>query len=255
MPILSTLRVTPADYGNLQRCRHRPTKGLFMKYFLLIAVGLTLILQVSSASAMAKGQEPLCKGAPDEYIIEDVKARVVDSESGEPIEGAVVVGQWYTIQPRHYLKITEAVTDKNGEFVIPGWGPIKRPKPACLFADDPLIKIFKSGYFAWVENNQVQFYENFSPASAKSRKFLFSGKTIKLEKFVIGKEFEYTDANLRPAKRAWKEQDYCYQISDILRDFSTVPIEFSLPNLLAVMKEEFKHHPDCIDWTDLLEPK
>ena len=180
---------------------------------------------------------------------------MVDSESGEPIEGAVVVGQWYTIQPRHYLKITEAVTDKNGEFVIPGWGPVKRPKPACLFADDPSIKIYKSGYYTWAENNQVQFYENFIPASAKVRKFLFSGKTIKLRKLVIGREIEYFDYNGQKAKRNLTEKDYCNEIGDMLRDFSTVPVEFSLPKLLSVMKKEKKLHPACHDRTYLLEPK
>ncbi|HEY5648458.1 MAG TPA: carboxypeptidase-like regulatory domain-containing protein, partial [Nitrospiria bacterium] len=210
-------------------------------------------LQTASSWAMAK--DPWCDGAPDEYVIEDVKAKVVDSETGEPIEGAVVVGQWYTVRPREYLKITEAVTDKNGEFVIPGWGPFKKPRKGCLFADDPLLKIFKSGYFAWVENNQIQFYDNFNLPSDRTRKFLFTGKTIKLKKLVIGNEHDYFDSSGQPAKRPLTEQDYCYQLSDILRDFSTVPVEFSLPNLLAVMKEEVKQHPDCNDWTGSLEQK
>ena len=54
--------------------------------------------------------------------------KVVDEQTREPIEGAVVLGQWgvyhfgvaggYTT----FYDAREAVTDKNGEFMIPGQG-------------------------------------------------------------------------------------------------------------------------------------
>ena len=51
--------------------------------------------------------------------------KVVDAETGEPIEGAVVLAVFYTESPgpagsiSHFADAVEVVTDKNGEFRIP----------------------------------------------------------------------------------------------------------------------------------------
>jgi len=56
------------------------------------------------------------------------KGKVVDKETREPIEGAVVLGTWgvYHFSPgggsNTFYDAKEAVTDKNGEFMIPGQG-------------------------------------------------------------------------------------------------------------------------------------
>jgi len=76
------------------------------------------------------------------------KGRVIDLETGKPIEGAVVAGVWvleFNFTP--FCDAKETVTDKNGEFIL--------PKASC-FSLWPLaqmgrlgITVFKPGYLAY----------------------------------------------------------------------------------------------------------
>ena len=56
------------------------------------------------------------------------KGKIVDADTGKPIEGVVVLGVWYKETPTpagavsSYYDARETVTDKNGEFEIPGMG-------------------------------------------------------------------------------------------------------------------------------------
>ena len=56
------------------------------------------------------------------------EGRVIDTETKQPIEGAVVLGVWYKEEPNvagstsTFYDAKETVTDKNGEFKIPGMG-------------------------------------------------------------------------------------------------------------------------------------
>jgi hypothetical protein len=77
----------------------------------------------------------------------DYRARVVDAESGAPLEGVVVLGVWYKEYPTlagsniYFYDARETVTDAEGIFVMKGMG--KR-----LFTNlDPVrLHIFKAGY-------------------------------------------------------------------------------------------------------------
>ena len=76
------------------------------------------------------------------------KGKVIDLETGEPIEGAVVGGVWvleFNFTP--FCDAKETVTDKNGEFIL--------PKASC-FTLWPLaemtqldIIVFKPGFLAY----------------------------------------------------------------------------------------------------------
>lgn len=73
------------------------------------------------------------------------KGKVIDLETGEPIEGAVVAGVWYLTH--RFCDAKEAVTDNNGEFVL--------PKGSC-FSFWPFtemgraeVVVFKPGYLAY----------------------------------------------------------------------------------------------------------
>jgi len=75
------------------------------------------------------------------------EGKVVDQESQEPIEGAVVLGTWHTIQPSmgggvsYYSDARETVTDVNGNFTIRGQGL------RIMSNLEPMgVLIFKSGY-------------------------------------------------------------------------------------------------------------
>ena len=73
--------------------------------------------------------------------------RVIDADTGAPIESVVVLGTWSRETPtvagavHHYYDAMETVTDKNGEFRIKGLGLL-------IFSDvTPMdVMIFKSGY-------------------------------------------------------------------------------------------------------------
>lgn len=75
-----------------------------------------------------------------------IKGKVVDAETGAPIEGAVAMAEWtrtkglgntYTVS----AKVVEAVTDKDGNFELGGcYSP---------FVNEPLLTIYKNGYVAW----------------------------------------------------------------------------------------------------------
>jgi hypothetical protein len=75
------------------------------------------------------------------------KGRVVDAETGKPIEGVVVLGVWYKEIATaaggvsSYYDAKETVTDKNGEFEIKGIG-------LRIFTNiGPMhVLIFKAGY-------------------------------------------------------------------------------------------------------------
>ena len=56
------------------------------------------------------------------------KGRVIDAETGKPIEGVVVLGVWYKELPSpggtvgSYFNAQETVTNKNGDFEVKGLG-------------------------------------------------------------------------------------------------------------------------------------
>lgn len=75
------------------------------------------------------------------------KGKVIDADTGEPIEGAVVLGTWYTVSHtvaggvHSYYNARETSTDKSGEFSIPGMGL------RIMSNLEPMnFLIFKSGY-------------------------------------------------------------------------------------------------------------
>ena len=75
------------------------------------------------------------------------KGKIIDAETGAPIEGVVVLGVWskVAVSPgggvSSYYDAKETLTDKNGEFEIQGLG-IK-----ILSSVAPMnVLIFKSGY-------------------------------------------------------------------------------------------------------------
>jgi hypothetical protein len=101
---------------------------------------------------------------------------VVDAETGQPIEGAVVLVEWTItkgipgLQSTEIFKTIELLSDKDGKFkltdvVEPGINKI------------PHVVIYKKGYVAW--NNQYIF-----PKWDRRKDFkLKDGMNIELERF------------------------------------------------------------------------
>jgi hypothetical protein len=82
-----------------------------------------------------------------------ITGSVVDAETGEPIEGAVVLVEWTKTKGlpgmthTESYKVIEAVTDKEGNVTISGvFNPTVNP---------PQVTVYKKGYVAW--NSRVIF--------------------------------------------------------------------------------------------------
>jgi len=89
--------------------------------------------------------------APPIYFAKATHGTVIDAETKRPIAGAVIVATWdlYAQQLTHgvwSMQITEVVSDENGTYVVPGWGPRLRPCGMELDNRDPYLMVFKSTY-------------------------------------------------------------------------------------------------------------
>ena len=101
-------------------------------------------------------------------------AKVVDAETGEPIEGAVVLVEWTITRGlgltyTESYKAIEAVTDKDGNAKISGeFNP---------FVNPPHVTAYKKGYVTW--NDEYIF-----PDSKPRQDFEYkNGMVMRLERF------------------------------------------------------------------------
>ncbi len=103
---------------------------------------------------------------------------VVDAETGTPIEGAIVYGEWditkgIGLTATYLYKRVETITDKEGKFYLPGvWRP---------FVNHPQIVIYKRGYIAWRNDFIFPDYKK----RYDSRWKIIS--TYRLERFIEGR--------------------------------------------------------------------
>lgn len=107
----------------------------------LIFAMLLLLFAASAICAM-----------PFTYSAGPTEGTVIAAETKKPVVGAVVIAIWDLEGGMEggnriaTLKVAEAVTDGDGHYRIPGWGPVPRPPKGILDSYDPAILIFKSGY-------------------------------------------------------------------------------------------------------------
>src|SRR5712691_8711159 len=96
--------------GGLIRCDEAKRMPRLSRSSLLLTLGAVVALQ----------------GCIPDYAPE-FRARLVDSETGQPAEGAIVVAHWEILggleglNPVGQAKVMEAVTDKNGVISFPSW--------------------------------------------------------------------------------------------------------------------------------------
>jgi hypothetical protein len=85
-----------------------------------------------------------------------MEARIV-APDGTPIAGAIVVASWsmraagsnFPVGP---LAVGEAVTDVDGRFRIPGWGP-RQARDGSINIAEPQVRVFKPGFVPLVLDN------------------------------------------------------------------------------------------------------
>jgi len=148
------------------------------------------------------------------YKIEPIEATIVDSVTGEPVEGVVVVSLWRSYNTwygRAYrvLRADEAVTAKDGKFMIEGSWPSVLLPFTILNRRSHDLYIYKHGYGPMILNTadkdklskrfgntdkipQVElrmmtdFYpimDNSLEQRGYSRYSIWSGRNIELEKY------------------------------------------------------------------------
>jgi hypothetical protein len=123
-----------------------------------------------------------CVLAPPLYWAEAIHARVIDADTGAPVQGAVVVADWKLYGGgighgghRESLFVEETATDASGEFTFGKWGPKKRPAYAALDTA-PWLVVFKRGY-------QHRFLPNAADSNASVRRSDWDGRTVELRRF------------------------------------------------------------------------
>jgi hypothetical protein len=103
-----------------------------------------------------------------------ITVKVVDAETDEPFEGAVVLVQWtkttgFGFKATSNYKVVELVSDENGELTIPGLFKFGVNKPKLV--------VYKKGYVAW--DNEYLF-----PSYERRTNFRWrDGYVFKLEHF------------------------------------------------------------------------
>lgn len=89
----------------------------------------------------------ICAGCSPFRIDGPYTGRIIDDQTSQPIEGVVVDATWHRVYPNvagsssKYYDTRETLTDKNGEFRVPGMGVL-----VFSTIDKAIITIFKAGY-------------------------------------------------------------------------------------------------------------
>lgn len=156
---------------------------------------------------------------------------VVDADSGEPVEGVVVVAYWgmekawaWSVAPAGAVAVFEKVTDKNGYYRIPGWGPRWRKEMMDSYAD-PAIILFKNGYKPRIIGNMEVGGGSYNGRRAFYRPSMWDGKTVEMKRFT-GTPEERIEGMRRIIPNL--EGDYSKQIPLLLN--SILEEENSIPN-------------------------
>lgn len=122
-----------------------------------------------------------------------LKGQVVDARTGEPIQGAVVVGVWTRVagwpglHHHELIAVKETETDAEGRFALE-----RAAQPA--FEDDESVTIYKFGFIAW--NNIVAY------PSWKRRPTTSVPSQIPLESFPPGASHQEHMIFIENARRA-----------------------------------------------------
>lgn len=147
------------------------------------------------------------------YSADPIEAWVVDAETKQPVEGAIVVANWALETTSHIIPhqtnaagsvmVLETVTDKDGRFYFPAWGPKWHLGSGELTDSDPELILFKSGYqYQRLSNSQYlrprKYSDEGKPSGTESkpsgstRISFWSGERIELQRF-RGTEEEYAN--------------------------------------------------------------
>ena len=87
-----------------------------------------------------------------------IEGVVIDQNTGKPVVGAIVYGTWQITGPvgetNEYMAMEETTTDRSGLFHVPAWGPRFHFGLGFIRYDQPILVIFRRGYFPITYYNQ-----------------------------------------------------------------------------------------------------
>lgn len=166
------------------------------------------------------------------YKASEFEAKIVDADTGKPIEGVLVIVHWQRYEGSlvggdvpGQEEIMETLSDKNGRVHFPGWGP----RLTRVSDSSPKFKIFKSGYeMRWPQNRG-----NRHPY--QKRKSDHHKKNIKLKKFK-GTKKQYEKKVLDGLRGAIREATYDRDHSISQCNWIYIPIS------IATLHKEYAAH-------------
>lgn len=114
------------------------------------------------------------------------KGRVIDVETREPLEGAVVLAFWERVYrtpaggSSYFYEAKEVLTDKEGMFEMPAYTPINL-LPLISYLRGPEFVVFKPGY------GKIQMYigKYLTGKAVEPKEMVLSGNTYRLAPGVI----------------------------------------------------------------------
>jgi hypothetical protein len=112
------------------------------------------------------------------------RGQVVDAQTGQPLEGVVVLAVWEKVRPgvihmaRDFHDVDEVVTDAEGHFVI----PTRNLSPANPFVEieGPKLNMFKGGYGQWQFRTTWQSEQQLGSFKAAMKRFGEAGAVFEL---------------------------------------------------------------------------
>jgi hypothetical protein len=156
------------------------------------------------------------------FSADAINGKVVDEDTGAPLAGVIIVAKWtieasYVGYDNELLNTLETVSDKNGNYGFPAWGPKILPITSIAISrsdlfgsgNDPGVMYFKNGYWPAREKNDTT-YPGLNIADRKTPLggFNANGKTIKLKKW-DGKDeakyYERVSDRVNELKGGWKK--------------------------------------------------
>jgi hypothetical protein len=176
------------------------------------------------------------------YFGKEIRGKVVDADTGAPLEGVSIVAEWQiyvtVIQP-HFgerLKVIETETNSTGEYRLPEWGPVVRPLWGSLQERSPMLTFFKSNYYPKVIMNA-------NASNHMIRDSDFDGENIPIERFDgdflrLDRALENSDAWLTGCWRACPR--YVLALDAEAKRLRTIvprAIQFSFPHELERMSK------------------
>lgn len=162
---------------------------------------------------------------PIRYSAESIEATVVDVETRQPIEGAVVVARWPIYGGLHpnsvrTFELLETTTDKSGSFYFPAWGPTMYLGEGTVM--DPEITIFRSGYGHRIVGES--YHTDFQRMDESIRRSRWKGKSIEIKKFT-GTSEEWINNMKRsvPSFKGRKDRQQSLLLKAILAEEVSIP--------------------------------